>query len=63
LITPHDVLAKVDGFSESSGHPNGQQWEFIWQWCLVARQAGPNGKSKVFFKTIPIAIDTKEFDR
>jgi hypothetical protein len=53
-ITPYDVLATVDGFVESSRHPHGQQWEFIWQWCLVVGQAGLNRKSKVFLRTIPV---------
>jgi hypothetical protein len=61
-ITPHDALVRVDGFIESSGHPHGQQWEFIRQWCLVAGQSGPNGKSKVFLETTPVTINSKEFD-
>jgi hypothetical protein len=28
-ITPHDVLATVDNFIQSSGHPQGQQWECV----------------------------------
>jgi hypothetical protein len=53
----------VDGFIESREHPQGQQWEFIRQWYLVAGQAGPKGKTKVFLETILVTINSKEFDR
>ncbi len=52
----------VNGYIESSGHPHDQQSEFIQQWCLVAGQAGKNGKSKVFLKTTSVKINDEEFD-
>jgi hypothetical protein len=61
-IMPYDVLATVDDFIVSSNHPPGTQWDCIRKWCLVASQAGGNGKSKVFLDTTPITIDDKDFD-
>jgi hypothetical protein len=40
-ITPHDVLATVDDFLQSSHYPPGNQWDCVRKWCLVACQAGP----------------------
>ncbi len=64
-ITSHDVLKTVASFIQSSGHPQGQQWECIHVWCLVACQTGNRGKSKVFLDIVPviITIDDEEFDR
>jgi hypothetical protein len=45
-IAPHNVLATVNDFVQSSGHPAGQQWECIRKWCLVGSQAGANGKAR-----------------
>jgi hypothetical protein len=63
VIMPHNVLATINDFVQSSGHPMGQQWECICKWCLVASQAGANRKSKVFLDTSPVTIDNKGFNR
>jgi hypothetical protein len=60
-IMPHDVLGTINIFVQSSGHPTGQQWECVHKWCLVASQAGANGKSKVFLDTSPITIDNEGY--
>ncbi len=62
-ITPHNVLATIDNFVQSSGHPAGQQWEWVCKWCLVASQAGAKGKSKVFLDISPVTIDEEGFDQ
>ncbi len=62
-ITPYDVLVTVDEFRQSSNHPPGNQWECVQKWCLVACQAGNNGKSKVFLDATPFTIDDADFDR
>jgi hypothetical protein len=62
-ITPHNVLAMVDDFLQSSHHPPGNQWDCVCKWCLVACQAGTNGKSEVFLETTPVTIDDADFDR
>jgi hypothetical protein len=61
-IIPHDVLATVEDFIQSSRNPQGQQWQCIQRWCLVACQMGNNGRSKVFLDAIPVTNDDKEFD-
>jgi hypothetical protein len=40
-----------------------QEWEHVRNWCLVASQAGANGKSKVFLETSPVTIDEEDFDK
>ncbi len=62
-ITPYDVLATINDFISSGGHPGGQQWDCVKRWCLLASQAGTNGKSKVFLDTSPVTINDEEFDR
>ncbi len=62
-IMPHNVLATVDNFIQTSGHSTGQQWECICKWCLVASQAGANEKSKVFLNTSLVTIGDKDFDQ
>ena len=41
----------------------GEQWEVVRKWCLVAGQAGTNGKTAVNLETMPVTIDDEEFDR
>jgi hypothetical protein len=40
-----------------------QEWEHVRNWCLVASQAGTNGKNKVFLETSPDTIDGEDFDK
>jgi hypothetical protein len=62
-IMPHNMLATINKFVQSSRNPTGQQWECVCKWCLVVSQAGANGKSKVRLDTSPITIDNKFFDQ
>ncbi len=62
-ITPYDVLETVDNYLQSGSQPEEPEWECIKNWCLVASQAGTNGKSRVFLDASPVTIDGKEFDK
>ncbi len=62
-ITPHDMLETVNDFIQNSGHSAGQQWECVRMWCVVASQAGANGKSKMLLDTSTVTINDKGFDR
>jgi len=61
-ITPHDVLASIDDFVQESGK-QGQHWEYVRRWCLLAGQAHANGRSKVCLDTTPVTVDDEDFDR
>jgi hypothetical protein len=63
VITPYDVLATIDGYLQEGRAPAEQEWEHVRNWCLVASQAGANGKSKVFLETSPVTIDKEDFDK
>jgi hypothetical protein len=63
VITPYDVLATIDGYLQEGGTPAEQKWEHVRNWCLVASQAGANGKGKVFLETSPVTIDEEDFDK
>ncbi len=45
-ITPYDVMAMVDYFIQTRGHPLGQQWECVRKWCNMAGQTGTNSKAR-----------------
>ncbi len=62
-ITPYDVLATIDGYLQEGRAPAEQEWEHVRNWCLVASQAGANGRSKVFLETSPVTIDKEDFDK
>ncbi len=62
-ITPYDVLATIDNYLQEGRAPAEQEWEHVRNWCLVASQAGTNGKSKVFLETSPVTIDKEDFDK
>jgi hypothetical protein len=62
-ITPYDVLATINGYLQEGGAPAEQEGEHVRNWCLVASQAGANGKSKVFLKTSPVTIDEEDFNK
>jgi hypothetical protein len=63
-VTPYGVLASIDDFILQSGElGDGDHWEYVRKWCLVAGQANANGKSKVFLDTAPVTVDDKDFDR
>jgi hypothetical protein len=62
-IRPPNFLETVDNYLQSGGQPEEPEWECIRKWCLVASQAGTNGKSRVFLDTSPITIDDKEFNK
>jgi hypothetical protein len=64
-IIPHNVLATVDRIIEDKtliGQGGAQAWDLVCRWCLVAGQAGTNGKSKVFLKTTSVMINDENFD-
>jgi hypothetical protein len=62
-ITPYNVFKTVNDYLQSGSQPEELEWECIRKWCLVASQAGTNGKSRVFLDTSPVTIDNEEFDK
>jgi hypothetical protein len=62
-IMPYNVLATIDSYLQEGRAPAEQEGEHVRNWCLVASQAGANGKSKVFLETSPVTIDEEDFNK